>query len=224
MLITEELHSRIWDNSSTISTISLEKSTESFSSPYIFQALYCSTVFYVMRILDLQGERPSDMQFVEIRIHHNKHADIQSNVVAAYKHTSLMFVAAYKSKKRWYQCKSKQPNKLTCSKIFIRSSGATAVRDLQDTKKIIGLIRIHYNTKKTILELSKRNRFQSNWIIGRCNFNYTTADWNLKATHSIHSCIGRICNVSKEFTIKIWREWKSSSYIYKTHTITRSQI
>nr|AFK47168.1 unknown [Medicago truncatula] len=53
LLITEELHSRIWDNSSTISTISLEKSTESFSSPYIFQALYCSTVFYVMRILDL---------------------------------------------------------------------------------------------------------------------------------------------------------------------------
>ena len=36
LLITEELHSRIWDNSSTISTIPFEQPMKTISSPYIF--------------------------------------------------------------------------------------------------------------------------------------------------------------------------------------------
>lgn len=54
LLIAEELDSWVGDNTSTIRTISFKQSTETLTSPDIFQALYCSIVFYVMWILDLQ--------------------------------------------------------------------------------------------------------------------------------------------------------------------------
>jgi len=53
LLITEEFHRRIRDNSSTISTIPFEQPTKTFSSPYIFKTLNCSIVLYIVRVLNL---------------------------------------------------------------------------------------------------------------------------------------------------------------------------
>lgn len=53
LLIAEELHGRVWDNTGTICAISFEQSPKALSPPDILQSLNCTTVFYVMWILNL---------------------------------------------------------------------------------------------------------------------------------------------------------------------------
>lgn len=54
LLIAEELDCRVWDNTSTISSIAFKQSSYSLCFPYIFQPLNCSVVFDTMRVLNLQ--------------------------------------------------------------------------------------------------------------------------------------------------------------------------
>ena len=53
LLIAEELHGRVRDNTSTICAISFKQSSKTLSSPYILQTLNSTRIFYVMRILNL---------------------------------------------------------------------------------------------------------------------------------------------------------------------------
>jgi hypothetical protein len=63
LLIAEELDCRVWDDTSTISSIAFKQSSETLSFPYIFQALNRSIVFDTMRVLNLHNPKAKTIRF-----------------------------------------------------------------------------------------------------------------------------------------------------------------